>query len=483
MSLSIGSIVVVDDSAEMREMLHDFLRGEGHRVVGCASGREAFDLLNLEGEDNGRPSYEVDLLLSDVKMGEIDGLELLERMRKRRAETPVIMVTGYASIDSAVEAMRHGAYDYLTKPFDFERLGHAVRRALDHRRLLRDNALLRAEMRMGWGLGGLIGKSPAMKKLFDLLPRVASCTSNVLISGESGTGKELVARTLHQLGPRSLGPFVAINCAAIPDTLLESELFGHVRGSFTGASVNKKGLIAEADGGVLFLDEIGDMPLSLQAKLLRVLQERKIRPVGDVHFYDVDVRILAATHQDLRKAARERRFREDLFYRLSVIPIQIPPLRERLEDLPLLADHFLQKYIASRGDTFAEGKPVFGLNQSALAKLMRMSWPGNVRELENIIERSIVLSQNSYLEESDIPDPESVDLDDLISHMASDLPSLEELEERYIQLVLQRTGGRKDKTAAILGINRRTLYRREQAQSDPDTDVFSSAAVYGEGTA
>ncbi len=332
-----------------------------------------------------------------------------------------------------------------------------VELALKQNNLKKENTVLRDVVKKSWGLKGIVGKSKAINTVFDLVKRVSESTTNVLITGESGTGKEMVARAIHQMGSRADKPFVAINCTAIPENLLESELFGHAKGSFTGAISEKRGLIAEAEGGTLFLDEIGDMSPALQAKLLRVLQERKIRPVGDNNIYDVDVRVIAATHKDLKNSIKEGTFREDLFYRLSVIPIALPALRERAEDIPLLAEYFLKKYKATSGNP-----QISGFSKLAMNKLMNLRWPGNVRELENVIERAVVLCTGNQIEEEDIPNPELSSPHDTINELTQDFPTLEALERRYMQVILQKTLGRKDKAAEMLGINRRTLYRKER---------------------
>jgi two-component system response regulator HydG len=343
-----------------------------------------------------------------------------------------------------------------------------VERAKEKQRLIRDNKALREEVQKSWSLGSIVGKSPGMKAVFDLVTRVSQVTSNVLVMGESGTGKELVARAIHEGGPRAKKPFIAINCSAIPEALLESELFGHAKGSFTGAIQKKLGLFEEAEGGTLFLDEIGDMNVQLQAKLLRVIQERKLRAVGDNQVTDIDVRIIAATHKDMKAAMKEGRFREDLFYRLSVIPIVIPPLRDRREDIPLLAEHFLKKFVA------ANNIKMSGFTKEAMSLLMSMRWEGNVRELENLIERAVVLSPGPMIQASDFP-AVHVDLsEDAFVQSTTDFPALEQLEKRYIRAVLDKTGGRKDQAAQILGISRRTLYRKEReygwVSSDPDSN-------------
>jgi DNA-binding NtrC family response regulator len=295
-----------------------------------------------------------------------------------------------------------------------------------------------------------------MKNIFDLVSRISGATSNVLITGESGTGKEMIAKAIHESGPRANKPFVAINCTAIPENLLESELFGHAKGSFTGAIQRKRGLFEEANGGTIFLDEIGDMNVLLQSKLLRVIQERKIRAVGENNAIDVNVRVIAATHKDLKTAMKDGRFRDDLYYRLSVIPIQIPPLRHRKEDIPLLAEHFLKKYSA------AGNSKVRGFTRRAISKLMGMKWEGNVRELENVVERAVVLSSEALVDEHDIPTSETQTAEEFFGDSTSDFPTITKLEERYIRLIMEKTGGRKDKASQILGINRRTLYRKER---------------------
>jgi two-component system, NtrC family, response regulator HydG len=453
MAQSKGHVLVVDDDKEARELIRDFLKTQDYVVTTLPSAVEALKALRPGGplgEDG------VDLVVSDLRMAEMDGMQFLKAIRSERPEIPVILATGHGSIDTAIEAMRNGAYHYIVKPLKLAELGVLVENAMERRRLTRENTVLRKEVKRTWTLGQMLGKSPAMQTVFDLVGRVSASTANVLISGESGTGKEMVARAIHSQGPRASKSFIAINCTAIPENLLESELFGHAKGSFTGATGRKKGLIEEADGGTLFLDEIGDMSPPLQAKLLRVLQERKIRPVGDNQLYDVDVRVVAATHKDLKAAIREGVFREDLFYRLSVIPVVIPPLRERPEDIPLLAEHFLAKYSA------ANGGRVRGFTKGALAKLMSLRWQGNVRELENIVERAVVLCPGSLIDATDIPDPEAQSPEEAFQGMTKDLPTVAQLEERYIRLVLEKSGGRKDKAAQILGLNRRTLYRKER---------------------
>lgn len=442
-------IAVIDDDREMRLMVEDHLKASGYEVRGFAHPQEA--LAEILGDQ-----FLPDVVVTDLQMPELSGIEVTKRLKAKHADLPVVVMTAFGSIESAVDAMRKGAFDYLTKPFKLIELSLVVERALTMSRLTRDNKVLRAEIKKGFGKGRLTGKSKAMREIFDLLERVAPAQSSILITGESGTGKEVIARTLHEMSPRAAKPFIAVNCTAIPETLLESELFGHAKGSFTGADRRKLGLFEEANGGTLFLDEIGDMAPGLQAKLLRVLQERQIRPVGETKTIDLDVRVIAATHKDLKKAIQEKLFREDLFYRLNVIPVQVPPLRHRKEDIPLLAQTFLEKYAA------LNQSPVRGFAPLALHLLVERSWPGNVRELENLIERMVVMSRGSQLDEGDVPANDATPVEDFYGQMTQDLPNLETLERRYIEFVLIKSGGKKDKASQILGINRRTLYRKER---------------------
>ncbi len=451
-SESTGSIVVVDDDPEVRSMVTDHLRRQGYQVRDFDSGLSAAKYLSSGELD----ALGTELVITDLRMPDLDGLDLLQQIRRLPNHFPVIIMTAFATVDTAIEGLRRGAFDYITKPFRLNELSLNVERALSFYRLKMQNQALSAEVRRTWHHQDMVGKSAAMRSIFDLIDRVSSANSNILITGESGTGKEVVARSIHNRSHRANKPFIAINCTAIPEDLLESELFGHLKGSFTGAVADKKGLFEEAEGGTLFLDEIGDMNIALQSKLLRVIQERVIKPVGGNQQKPIDVRVIAATHKDLKKAILQGQFREDLFYRLAVIPIVVPPLRHRSEDIPLLAHHFLRKYSALNG-----GK-VAGFSQAALVKLMSMQWPGNVRELENLIERMVVLTKSSQIDLIDIPDSESTPSEQFFGQATSDSPTLESLEKRYIQLILEKTGGKKEKAAQILGINRRTLYRKER---------------------
>ncbi len=442
-------IVVVDDEMQMGVLLTEVLHDAGHQAEAYTDPKEALDAI-MEAP----PS----LVITDFKMGELDGLTLMERALAAHPTVPVILITAFGSIDLAIEATRKGAFHFITKPFRLKEVLLVVERALAHRQMRTENERLRREVARRYEFSGIIGKSAAMQQVFTLVERVATSASNVLILGESGTGKELVAKAIHYNSPRKKAPFVAINCSALPEGLLESELFGHVRGAFTGAHAAKQGLFQEATRGSLFLDEIGDMPIALQAKLLRALQEKTVRPVGGNREVQVNTRIVAATNRNLRQEVKEGRFREDLYYRLSVIPVRLPPLRDRIEDIPLLVRHFLAR-VATEASAAAKE-----LSPEAMKALMRYRWEGNVRELENIIERAFVLCAGQVIEVDDIVEElrtRSTDFtdDDESAPPWDDLPTIEELERRYIVRVLRITDGNKDKAARILGIDRRTLYR------------------------
>lgn len=459
-----GHVIIVDDDREMRALLQDFLTNENYKTTSFPLAVDAADAFR-KGE-----LTDADVVITDLKMAQMDGMEFLRHMKDIRPDLPVILITAFGSIDTAIEAMKNGAYHYIVKPFKLAEISVTIERAMERSRLAKENIALRTEVRGTWKLDAIVGKSAPMRAVYDLVKRVAPSTANILITGESGTGKEVVARAIHNSGPRSEKPFVAINCTAIPEALLESELFGHAKGSFTGAIQKKKGLFEEANGGTLFLDEIGDMSPSLQAKLLRVLQEKKIRPVGDNQMIDVDVRIIAATHKDLKEAIRDGRFREDLYYRLSVIPIALPSLRDRPDDIPLLAEHFLRKYASSNNSRLK------GFTKAAMEKLMRMRWEGNVRELENLVERAVVLAAGEWIDAGDITEPERETPDQFFRASTKDFPTIAQLEERYIRLILDKTGGHKEKAAQILGINRRTLYRKEREYGWVSNDHMEEAA-------
>lgn len=447
-----GLIVVIDDEPEMRSLLVDHLKMEGFTVREFEDGAAAMVFFRSSSPE----VHSIDLVITDLRMPEVDGLSVLRQFKPAQPHTPVIIMTAHASIETAVEGLRKGAYDYLVKPFKLSEIDLTIERAISYGRLQRENLALRTEVKKTWSLNEMIGKSQPMRQVFDMIERVAPATSNILITGESGTGKEVVAKAIHNRSPRANKPFVAINCTAIPSELLESELFGHLKGSFTGAIADKKGLFEEAEGGTLFLDEIGDLELSLQAKLLRVLQERKIKPVGDNKYKNIDVRVVAATHKDLKRAISTGAFREDLYYRLAVIPIVVAPLRHRVEDIPILAQHFLHKY------SILNGGRIQGFSNESLQKLMAMPWPGNVRELENLVERMVVLTPHPIIQVEDIPASGEQKIENFFGQAVQDSPTLEDLEKRYIRIILEKTGGRKERAAQILGINRRTLYRKER---------------------
>ncbi len=463
-----GFVAVIDDDPQMRSLLVDHLELTHYKVKAFADGLEAMKFLLGSSPE----ASQIELVVTDLRMPGMDGLSVLRQLKPQRPHLPVIIMTAHASVESAIEGLRKGAFDYIVKPFKLAEISHAVDRAVSYGRLQRQNKTLATELKKNWTRNEIVGKSAAIQTIFDLIERVAPAQSNILITGESGTGKEVVAKAIHNQSPRSKKPFVAINCTAIPEALLESELFGHAKGAFTGAHERKKGLFEEAEGGTLFLDEIGDLDLALQAKLLRVLQERKIKPVGDTQMKDIDVRIVAATHKDLKKAIQEGNFREDLFYRLAVIPIVVPPLRHRQEDIPLLTQHFLNKYAV------LNNKLVTGFSFEAIQKLMIMPWSGNVRELENLVERLVVLTRHAVIQANEIPSSDEKNHESFYGENTQDSPTLEELEKRYIQSVLEKTGGKKEKAAHILGINRRTLYRKQKdyglvtdadSESEPDT--------------
>jgi DNA-binding NtrC family response regulator len=449
-------ILLVDDDRAMREMLASLFKERGFALEEAASCETALERV---GE------HEFDVVLSDIRMPGRSGIELVGELRRLRPATPVVLMTAFGTVDSAVEAMRAGAFDYITKPFEPEAVLFAIDRALERRALEEENARLRRAVDQTRSLGELIGESPAMREIFALVRKIAHSNSSVLITGESGTGKEVVARTIHFQGPRAEKPFIPINCTAIPEGLLESELFGHVRGAFTGAHASKRGLFEKADGGTLFLDEIGDMGVALQSKLLRVLQDREIRPVGSTQPLKVDVRIIAATHKDLEKEMQAGRFREDLFYRLNVIPIHIPPLRERPEDIPALVDAFVKRHAP-------QGRVHF--TPAALERLAHHPWRGNGRELENVVERSLALAETDVIDGDDLPlgdagrEAGGAGAEAFLSTAARRRLSLRDLEELYVEEVLALTHGNKVQAAKILGIDRKTLYRRAERRAHRD---------------
>ncbi|MEJ2658205.1 MAG: sigma-54 dependent transcriptional regulator [Desulfobacterales bacterium] len=445
-----GKILIVDDEQMMCEMLEDDLKRHGFHPTWCLSAEKAFDALK-EGS--------FDVLLTDLNMPNMNGIELCERIVATRPDIPVIVITAFGSMETAIAAIRAGAYDFVTKPIDTEFLVLALDRAIKHRSLQEKVKRLGEALNKSHRFDELIGESSPMGKLINRLERVADTETSILISGETGTGKELVAQALHRQSRRHQGPFVAVNCAALPHALLESELFGHKRGAFTDAQTERKGLFIQADGGTLFFDEIGDFPLDLQPKLLRSLEERRVRPIGGTSEVAFDVRIIAATNRDIETAVEEGRFREDLYYRINVIQIDLPPLRERGTDILLLAQHFVEQF-ALRSE-----KPISGISNAASEKLLNYTWPGNVRELRNIIERAVVLTRYEKISVDDLPEKiRNYNASNFLvgSSNPSELIPIQEVERRYILHVLKMVGGNKTLAARVLGLDRKTLYRKLQ---------------------
>jgi two-component system response regulator HydG len=441
-------VLVVDDDPAMCAMVRAHLVKRSYEVATREVAAEAFEILR---------SSDFDAVVTDLQMRGMNGLELCERIAADRPDVPVIVITAFGSLELAIAAIRVGAYDFVPKPFAIEQLCIALERAIQHRSLREEVKRLREEAARPARVDELLGDSAAMRSVLELLDRVRDSESSVLVTGESGTGKELVARALHRRSARSDGPFVAINCAAVPETLLESELFGHARGAFTDARTARAGLFVQASGGTLFLDEIGELPIGLQPKLLRALQERRVRPLGGDGEVAVDARIIAATNRDLESAVAERRFREDLYYRINVIHIELPPLRARGGDVLHLAQHFLERCAA------AAGKQIGGISPAAADRLVSYSWPGNVRELQNCIERAVALAQYDAIVVEDLPEKIRTYQH---SHVVvagpdpAELVSMEELERRYIVRVLEAVGGNKTLASRILGFDRTTLYRK-----------------------
>ncbi|MBI5493793.1 MAG: sigma-54-dependent Fis family transcriptional regulator [Deltaproteobacteria bacterium] len=441
-------ILVVDDDESMCQMLEAGLSRRGFQVDWRTSGEAALQQALAD---------DYDAVVTDLNMKGVNGLQLCERIVQNRPDTPVVVITAFGSLETAVGAIRVGAYDFITKPLEVAQLALTLDRAVKHRALSQEVKRLRAAVSEGRQFGELLGASPAMRTVYDLLDRIADSETTVLVTGESGTGKELVARALHARSRRKAGPFVAINCAAMPETLLESELFGHARGAFTDARTARAGLFLQAHQGTLFLDEIGEMPMGTQPKLLRVLQERVVRPVGADTEVAVDVRIIAATNRDLEGLLEEKRFREDLYYRLNVIKVELPPLRARGSDVLLLAQHFI--------DVFAgrASKNVVGILGPAAEKLLTYHWPGNVRELQNCMERAVALTRFDRITVDDLPEKIR---DYRASHVLvaaqdpSELVPMEEVEKRYILRVLEAVGNNKTMASRVLGLDRKTLYRK-----------------------
>ncbi|MFZ5993397.1 MAG: sigma-54-dependent transcriptional regulator [Thermodesulfobacteriota bacterium] len=442
------SILIVDDEKNYLIVLKELLSEENYEVVTAENAPQALEIFK---------ESDFDLVLTDMKMPNMDGIELLENIRSVNSEIPVIVMTAYATVEKAVKAMKKGAFDYVTKPFQNEELKITVRKAIDLYKLKRENLNLRHEVSRKYQFGNIIGKSPAMLKLYEMIEKVADTKATVLITGETGTGKELVAKAVHYNSPRKNNAFVSVNCAAIPETLLESELFGHEKGSFTGAIAMRKGRFELADGGTIFLDEIAEMPAALQAKLLRALQEMEFERVGGTKTLKIDVRVIAASNKDLKKEVETGNLREDLYYRLNVVRLHLPPLRERPGDIPLLAAHFLNKYGQAVGKSHLEILP------AAMRQLYARSWPGNVRELEHVIERAVILASSHEITPADMAsesqEAENIDLDiDRFIPMQVKLnEALEDVEAKMIKRALARAGNVQAHAAAMLGITKSLL--------------------------
>jgi two-component system response regulator PilR (NtrC family) len=474
-----GRLLVADDERSVRDILSIYLQREGYDVTLAADGREALAALDVAT---------FDVVLTDLQMPGADGLMVLERVKASAPQTQVILLTAYATTETAISAMKAGAYDYLAKPFKPQEIGALCEKACEKRALLMENLELRDALRGPNRFGDLIGKSQAMRETFALVDKVADARTTVLVSGESGTGKELIARALHQRSRRRAGPFVAVNCGAIPAELLESELFGHRKGAFTGATADRRGLFEQASGGTLFLDEVGDLPAPLQVKLLRALQERTVRPVGANVEIAVDARVVAASNRNLREEVEKGDFRSDLFYRLNVVQVHLPPLRHRPEDVPILLDHFLAHFARELG------RPAPALSHEALQALMRYPWPGNVRELENAVERAVTLAEREVVGVAELPEPLRAASGPLASATSVDLPEkglnldqvLGEIERTLILRALARTSGVRKAAAGLLGVTFRSIRYRMQklglaGGGDDDEEGPEAAGGHGSG--
>ncbi|MCA9664488.1 MAG: sigma-54-dependent Fis family transcriptional regulator [Myxococcales bacterium] len=459
MELRLSRVLVVDDEENIRHMLGAVLRQEGRRVTLAASADEALDELS---------SKTFDVMISDIRMPDVDGLELLSRAHAAVPELVVIMMSAYGSVDTALEAMRRGAYDYIAKPFKPAEVSLLLRKAEERERLKEENKALRTQIQtlQAPAVGNMVARSDAMARIFKTVRKIAEYKTTLLIQGESGTGKELVAQAAHKYSPRALLSFVPVNCGAIPENLLESELFGHKKGAFTDATQDKKGLFDEAHEGTLFLDEVGELPLNLQVKLLRVLQEEEIRPVGDTVGRKVNVRVIAATVKNLEEEVAAGRFREDLFYRLNVLPITLPPLRERAEDIPPLVSHFI------KSTNVRLGINIQGISQDAMRLLLDYRWPGNVRELENTIEHAMVLAEGDQIDVDTLPAKVREGAGNRADTLLGDTLSIKKasriIEERLIRRALEQTGGNRTAAAKLLEISHRALLYKIKAYEITD---------------
>ncbi len=456
------NVLVVDDDHNLCNLMRDGLATHGFRVATTGSSAPALEKLTAE---------DFQAVLVDMNLGDEDGLELCREVHERMPELPVVVITAFGSMESAIAAIRIGAYDFITKPIDFDALAMSLRRAVDHHRLKREVERLRHEEVSSRGFELMVGESRAMRRLYSMLARLEGSDAPVLIGGESGTGKELVARALHSRSTYADGPFVALNCAAVPATLLESTLFGHVRGAFTDAKNTRDGLFVEAEGGTVFLDEIGEMPLEMQSKLLRVLQERRVRPVGGEQEVPFDARVVAATNRDLEAHVEDGAFREDLYYRIAVVTLAVAPLRERGNDVLILAKHFLDE------ECERTTKEIDGFSPEVARKLLDYDWPGNVRQLQNVVERAVALTRHERIELEDLPArivqfrSTQLVVEDAPDHMLS----LPELERRYIERVLGAVGGNKTRASKVLGVDRRTLYRKLDRYERDDREARKAA--------
>jgi len=445
MSASVANILVVEDEDIARRNLEHILKKEGYEVIATNSGAKAFDLLQHRN---------FDLVLTDLKMENVDGMQVLQKCRELQPYTDVIMITGYATVDSAVAAMKEGAYHYIAKPYKIDEIRQIVSQALMKRRLQLENLELKESLKKAQPVPFIVGKSKSITRVLKTLRQIAPSDTNVLIYGESGTGKELAAKAIHNLSPRSENRFVAFNCGSFTEELMANELFGHEKGAFTGAVQAKTGLLQAAHKGTVFLDEIGDMPMSMQVKLLRVIQEKEFLRVGGVNPFPVDVRFIAATHRDLQEDVRKGHFRQDLYYRLNVIALRLPPLTDRVDDIPLLVNHFL----AQKSRTMK--KEIDVIEPEAMDLLCRYSWPGNVRELENVMERAVALENGPLIRVANLPDYVHNLSIETYRHTPSDIPTLEEQEKHYIQWILDKSEGNKTRAAKIMGIDRVSLWRK-----------------------
>jgi len=435
-----AEILVVDDEAIVRESLRDWLSDVGHQVFTAEDGHQALEILEKE-----KPG----IIIADLVMPGMDGIELMKRAKDMFPDVEVIIITAYGSIPTAISAIREGAYDYIEKPFCPERVELLIEKLVKHQRLIEENQSLQQKLEERYRFEDIIAKSPKMQRVIEVIKVIAKSNATILITGDSGTGKELVARAIHSQSYRRGKPFVAVSCAALPESLLESELFGHEKGAFTGAYSQKKGKFEVANRGTLFLDEIGEMSANIQVHLLRVLEEKEFTRVGGNELIKVDVRVISATNKDIKKAVADGEFREDLYYRLNVVTIQLPPLREREEDIPLLAQHFLRKFAVENQ------KEITGFSPEATDFLLKYEWPGNVRELENAIERAVILAKSSSIEVADLPRENR-----LLAHSAPLGESLRQVEKNHILNILSETGGNHSEAARTLGISRATLYNK-----------------------